>query len=332
MSNKQNTTLELFKLFASYMVISIHLPFYGNFGITMDALARFVVPLFFLVSGFFSYGITPDKIKRRIKNIAILLVVSTVSYTLFNLANLVLNFGIDEIVSYFSRYLNFYVLAKLLVFNVPLSSGHLWYLFAILYVYIIFFFVTKFRIKENVIFVISFLLLALQISLGEVLSAFGNVLPIPLLRNFALVGIPFFGLGLLAKKHENKLHNTPTIVIILLFVTGVIESLFSRYLFGKNELYFGSILILFAIVAMFIKYSNVNYPRFLSVLTGCSTYIYIYHLLISSLLWKGYEFLNINRDSILILNIHPIAVCISSTIIAYCIIRISHKVKKRSDI
>ena len=60
MGKEKNMTLELIKLFAAYMVVFIHVMFQGEFGVLVDALARFAVPLFFWVSGFFSYGISTE--------------------------------------------------------------------------------------------------------------------------------------------------------------------------------------------------------------------------------------------------------------------------------
>ena len=69
MSSQKNSTLELIKLFASYMVVFIHVPFYGKYGDAIDAIARFAVPFFFLVSGFYSYQIDCEKIKTSGKAI-----------------------------------------------------------------------------------------------------------------------------------------------------------------------------------------------------------------------------------------------------------------------
>ena len=63
MGKEKNMTLELIKLFAAYMVVFIHVMFQGEFGVLVDALARFAGPLFFWVSGFFSYGISTEKIE-----------------------------------------------------------------------------------------------------------------------------------------------------------------------------------------------------------------------------------------------------------------------------
>lgn len=41
MTVQKNDTLELIKLFASYMVVFIHVMFYGTVGEAMNALGRF---------------------------------------------------------------------------------------------------------------------------------------------------------------------------------------------------------------------------------------------------------------------------------------------------
>lgn len=47
MNNNRNITLEILKLFAAYMVIFIHVLFYGAVGAVVDSLAKFAVPFFF---------------------------------------------------------------------------------------------------------------------------------------------------------------------------------------------------------------------------------------------------------------------------------------------
>ena len=203
MTTQKNNTLELLKLFASYMVVFIHIPFVGKAGVATDALARFAVPFFFFVSGYYSYQISCEKIKKRIQNILSLLIISTISYTAFEIIRL-LKYDREGLVTFFNNYTDLSAYTELLIFNVPVNFGHLWYLLAIFYVYIIFYFVTLSRVKEKVIFTVSLPLLLLPLLLGEGFALFGTVLPLPLVRNFATMGIPFFALGLFVKKHQNK--------------------------------------------------------------------------------------------------------------------------------
>lgn len=322
MNKKRNITLEILKLFAAYMVIFIHVLFYGAVGAVVDSLAKFAVPFFFLVSGFYSYKITPDKIKKRIIHIVKLFLIALISYTFFDTITFLLNNNIDQIAPYFSEYLNPNKIINLILFNAPIYTGHLWYLLALIYVYIIFYFTTKYQVNEKVIFKVSVLLLFLQILLGEGLSVFDIILPIPVIRNFALTGIPFFMFGLFAKKYENKLCNIPNFVLIIAIVVGGIESIISRYFIAKGELYIGSLFILFSFVVIFIKYSNLEYPRIVEKITGCSTYIYIFHFMVYSIIERVYVLLNLDYYASSTLQmIHPIIVCIFSTIVAYGIIQ-----------
>lgn len=329
MNTQKNNTLELLKLFASYMVVFIHVLFYGKIGVAIDAIARFAVPFFFLVSGYCSYQITTEKIKKRIKSILSLLIFSAICCTIFEIIKL-FKYNMDELIELFNKYTELSTYVDLLVFNVPVSSGHLWYLLAILYVYVIFYFTTKFNLKDKVIFTISLSLLLLHVLLGEGLSVFGIVLPFHLLRNFALMGIPFFALGLFAKKYECKFQNIPNYMIIIFVVTGAFESVVSRFFFGENELYIGSLLILVAVVCIFIKGADVKYPSFLTALEGCSTYIYIFHIMIATIVLLFCSVLGIDIYSSLILeNLYPVVVCIASTVFAYLFIKILKTVHKK---
>ena len=336
MNVKKNNTLELLKLFASYMVVFIHVVFPGKMGSVVDSLARFAVPFFFLVSGFYSYKITYEKIKKRIINIFNLIIISSVCYgvctMVFNTIVLLIDGNTEGIASLFSNFFSFTAIANLIFFSVPLSSLHLWYLFAILYVYVIFYFATKFKVSDKIIFIISFSLLGLNIMLGEGLSLFKVVLPAHIVRNFWITGIPFFALGLFVKKYEHKFYKMPNSLIFISLIAGICECILCSHYVRNNELYIGSLFILFAIVCIFIKYSDIQYPSFLTNLEGCSTYIYIFHIAISTALEAIYTLFWIDTDFPMILKfIHPVLVCVVSTAFAYFIVKISKTfIKKRN--
>ncbi len=322
MSIKKNTTLELFKLIAAYAVVFIHVMFSGDFGIATDALARFAVPLFFLTSGFFSYGIAPEKIIKRAKHIFRLILISSICCFLFEILLLVINGNASGITAYLSQYYNVLMILRLLVFNKPVSSGHLWYLWAILYVYVIFYFITKRGVKEKTVFRISFVLLPLHLLLGEGLSAFGVALPNMIIRNFAFMGFPLFGLGLFVRKHQDKIRRIPNYALIPAVIIGIAEPLAARFWFGKSELYIGSLFILFAIVVVFLKYPDLKHTYIVDKLVGCSTYIYIFHKMVSAAIIELYDVVHINyAPSTVIENIHPLIVCVVTTVLAFIIVQ-----------
>lgn len=325
MGRQRNDTLEIIKLFASYMVVLIHFFFRDGLGGFMDALARFAVPLFFIISGFYSYKISLNKIKSRIKNIAVLTLFATLVYTAFNVAALFASNNVSMISTYFEKYLDPKALVHLFVFNIPLSSEHLWFLFALIYVYIVFYITTKYKISDTWVLGTSVLFLLAHILAGEVALAIGIDFPAFIVRNFLFMGIPFFGFGLIAKKYEEKLLKAPNFIIWAMLLLGVLETYFSRKGIGKNELYIGSVLICFSIIVFFIKYSDVKYPRIIIEISKCNTYIYILHLLVIRVVKVVCRELGLNPLPV----VSYLLVCVLSTILAYCIIIINNKLKAK---
>ena len=329
MTIQKNRTLELIKLIAACMVVFIHVLFSGRMGVAIESVGRFAVPLFFLISGFYSYQIEPEKIKKRAKNISVLLVIAVVCCTLYKVWMMYTTRGAAGLEAYFIRYTQPEFLFRLFFLNVTLSGGHLWYLFAILYVYLIFYVVRKFKVSDKAIFIVSFTLLAAHLLLGEGLAIMGITLKNYYIRNFLLMGIPCFGLGLFAKKYELKFKAVPNYLIWIAAIVGALESVFSRFSFGRQEMYIGSVLILFALVCTFIKYADAKMPSFVTKLEGCSTYIYIFHTIIAGLMEDLYPLLGLSmRRSLFLQNIHPILVLFISIAVAYVIVRISKRKKQ----
>jgi hypothetical protein len=154
-------------------------------------------------------------------------------------------------------------------------------------------------------------------------------LPIYWIRNFALMGFPLFALGLFAKKHQNKLQSVSNPAIIIAFVIGCIETVVSRLFYGENELHIGSLFILFGFVVVFIKYSDIKYPKCFYALTDCSTYIYVFHILLSDVLYMAYSRCNIDIETIpLLKHMHPLVVCVVSTVASLLTIQIMNWLTK----
>lgn len=331
MAQNRNTTLDILRLIASYCVVFIHVRFYGNIGNAVDALARFAVPLFLVISGFYGYKSAPEKIKSRIMSILALLGMAVVAYTAFDVLFLLIKQDYQGITQYFSQCVNFRNLRNLLVLNDPIHTEHLWYLFAIVYVYIIINLVTAFRLPEKLFFAICVILLLLHLLAAEGLALLHIVITREYVRNFAFMGLPFFGMGMMVRKHVDKLRNVPNFVVAVSVVLGGAEILISQCLLGKQELYLGSLFLLFAIIVIFTKYPNGKYPQSLLALTGCSTYIYVFHPMVSDLLKEIYPYLRMNyHASVWLQMLHPLVVCIISTVLAWVINKCLEKRKINS--
>ena len=332
MEQKKNQTLELLKLLAAYMVVFIHVPFYGVFGSTANALARFAVPLFFLVSGFFSYNITPKKIGKRILHIFSLMIFAILLYEVYKTVLFLGRGDPQGLAEYFSIYTDPVMWVKLFTLNQPFHGNYIWYLPALIYVYFSHYLCIVLKIKDKVIFIVSFVLLVIHIILAEGLLIFDFRIPESVIRNFLLMGLPFYGMGLMARKYEERLQRTPMPVAMGILVFGIAATLLSRMFIGKNELYLGSVFVLIALVIVFIRFKDVKYPKALTELAECSTYIYIMHILVRDTLLILYPLCGLDYGSSVSLQmLHPLAVCLITTVFAYLFIlmlRLIHTMKK----
>lgn len=322
MAHSRNSTLDMLKLLASYMVVFIHILFYGEIGTIFDALARFAVPFFFVVSGFYSKDITQKQLKKRILHIARLLLFAVMTYILWNVLQYLASGDMQGLAQYLGEFLNTEKLWRLFALNVPVYTEHLWYLFAILYVYIFYYVVTALKIPRKFVVSAAMLLLLLHLVLAEGLSICRIDVPVPFVRNFALMGIPFFEMGLQANTYREKLCRISDRIIAVCVVTGIVATILSRYLFGKNELYIGSLFILFSLVTVFVKYPNAADASVLASMGRYSTYIYIFHPIVSAVVKRAYSVVSLYYDTSVFLQlVHPVFVCVLSTLLAYMIDR-----------
>ena len=140
-SNQKNLILNVEKLIAAYMVVFIHVSFPGRFGTAIVCLARFAVPFFFIVSGYFSHEKfnqdNIEKIDKKIRTTGLLYLESIGFYLLIVLGMLR---NSEQFITWLSAELNYKAIIKWLFFNKfnNIELEHLWFIGALLYCYIFF--------------------------------------------------------------------------------------------------------------------------------------------------------------------------------------------------
>ena len=348
-SLNRNVTLDVVKLIAAYFVVFIHNKFYGEFGLAIDSIARFAVPLFFISSGYFCFNNSPDKIKVKAIRIAKMFLWATVMYHFVNLAFFVLQGKQDAIIPYITGIVNFETIWRFLFTNLPYSSTPLWFLIALVYTYAVHYLVVKFKVSEKLMLAISCVIVALDIICWEFMPIFGIVIPV--VNCFVTFGYPFFTFGLYFRKNQDKLKNTKTWFLVVMFVVGAAESIISRLLYERHqlfngtvpefllpvqhtkppvpELFVGTLLILYALVVLTLKYPDIKCSGFVRTLIPCGTYIYLFHRLCGMIVVKGLKFVHIYQENMIMRNICTIGVCILSTIVALVVLKIEKNIKAK---
>lgn len=149
-SQKKNKTIDFFKAIACIGVVLIHCRFPGSAGTIIRTVARFAVPFFTMISGFYlmkrEEGM-PDtgRLKRKIKHMVKLIVGAELFAFIFSCLNAA--FSGQAIYSVLLNYMDGVRWVKLAWDNTPLSYVHFWYLYAMLYCYIAIFILKKLKIR-----------------------------------------------------------------------------------------------------------------------------------------------------------------------------------------
>ena len=288
------------------LVIVIHTGFPGNFGTAMEAISRIAVPFFFVLSGKYLLRDGDDSTQKiREKSgryfIKILKVTASV-YVIYTVFSIGIHLYLGESIKdwFLSKYKYDEAMRFILfnsgtfVYDSAFVFDHMWFLFALLYVTgLIYIFAGV--IRKWYKFLIGALLILLYF--GEALQTFYPIRPFGIsiatwyvMRNWLFIGMPFVLLGILLsdifrqKREEYKdsysdIMNAKKPVFISMIITGTVMSVIESFIFGKKEVYIGSLIVVLGIFLLSecgIYAGNHLYK----VGKKSSRYIYYYHVLV----------------------------------------------------
>lgn len=286
-----NITIEICKLIASVFVVFIHVRVSGVKGEIMNCLARFAVPLFFAISGYFSYQVDAKHLLRRIRRMFDLNVIATGMY-LFWGCYVIKYIHAHSRAQYLIEKLSIENLAQWLFLNVNPFSGHLWYLVAILlcyvYLWIYIVFYGKDKVKYYSLYIVGFVLFFFSIAFG--VNAIGTELKVryELYRNATFFGFPMFAMGIFIHEYKDQIlknYNINIIKGVCLIFLGTLLSLLQWFGIGKVEMPIGSMIVVITLMLLVISdplgiVFNERIKKSIVDLGNISLTIYIIHPLI----------------------------------------------------
>lgn len=291
--DKRNYTLEVFKLIAAFFVIAIHTQTTGridgfnpgSFSFITDIVARFAVPFYFMVSGYFIDFSNRPKLMRRLAAILVLYAVWSV---LFITIRAVFHFGYPDFFFTQNETLN----SALNIGYKTIFYGwerHLWfftgYIIAALTIMLL-------AHNTRLIFILAFALYVIGLSGQEFrhiypqnfvdgISSFPQWLKqTQLTRNGIFLGIPCMAVGFLLRKHPfwKRIPTVATLLLIpIAFLLQYIEGI-KAYKYNQGEIsdYYTATII----VAALILISGLQLPGRKSLLSSAgklSTGVYLLH-------------------------------------------------------
>ncbi|MBR5225644.1 MAG: acyltransferase [Clostridia bacterium] len=282
----RNQTLEWLKLLAAVMIVYVHIGLPGKAGKLMDCLVRFSVPLFFAISGYFSFGVPSGKLFKRLWHIIKLNLLATAALTAWDcfFAAIQRRNPLETLTAAIPtvKQLGLWVLVHVSPFG-----GHLWYLaaaaagYAVLTAYAAFF--GNERINYRPLYIVSAALLAVRFAAADMLMRIGIEIPYYFLRDGWFYAVPMMGIGLFLREYQQQILdnyrlNTRRLLAMLFF--GVALSLIQYVSLGPSELPLGAIIQMIAMILLSILHPRADFgserlAKLISCFGTVSTTIYI---------------------------------------------------------
>lgn len=342
---KRNQLLFLFELVSSIFIIFIHCPFPNLLGIFFSSSARFAVPLFFCISGYYFYNDSSSKveIKNRIKNklskLINLLILSLSLYITIKVLTECLLLNEINFIDCFIGLLDYKKIILLLAFNAPIYAIINWFILALIYIYILLYFVPSF-FQCNVVSIfllIAPLFIMLLIYLTNIykISIFNVKLYNTLFyRNWLSTGLVFFNFGVVIKKKIQQLikfsNKKLIFVLFISFTLMIVENVCANYfhdiVLDYNLFSFG---VVFCLMILSLKNNVILDNSIIKKIPSVMTkYIFIIHLAVVKVMNTFFRFYNLNFE---ILNwLKPIIAITISLCISFflCLLHNNSRLKK----
>lgn len=269
---------------AALFIVFLHVPFPGEFGSFVACLSRFGVPMFFAVSGWYSYRTQPDKLLKRAVRLWLLELTGIVLQLVWKCLQGRLE-GVRVIDTLLWKIPDKAALTKWLVFQVDPFSGPLWYLSAAAVCCLVLAGVVRMFGSRGYrpLWILSGILLVCCFAMSEFSRFTGIRVEFTVYRSAWFTGIPMFAMGLGLRQLREELSEKGKQAAALpgaVMVLGMLLSVAEWRFFGGYDLYVGTVIAVAGL--MLLTAARPAVPRCLEKAATSfgflSTVIYLVHL------------------------------------------------------
>lgn len=290
----RNQSIECARLVAAALVVFIHCPFPGLLGGYLECLGRYAVPLFFVISGYFSFRTSDEKILGRMKHVLKLYLLAVLMYLIWNVFKTEYSGGSTG-AYLISAVPEINEVARWMFLNVPPYVGHLWYLLAMVTCYLLLWVYVRFfgqeRVNYRPLYFAGFCLLVNQITTGAIMEKVETAAPFYWGRTAFLFGIPMFTLGIFVREYQERICSnfklTSGKLLVLLLACVALSLIQWRGGINSGSMEFGTILGVVVLMLLLSMHPVIAAPesvagRCISRLGVLSMAVYILHLMVIS--------------------------------------------------
>ncbi|MDD4969959.1 MAG: acyltransferase family protein [Paludibacter sp.] len=295
------------KCIAAFLVVSLHTPTLPIpiLPECMVDIARFAVPFFLMISGYFIFSVDSTKsvnsIKKSIRKSLNLLLISVIIYFIVDL------FSFQDFIYLKEQFLFIFSIEFWFFGKVPFSPVS-WYLVAYIYSLLLYLLILKLKLKNKSIVLLIIICLLIWLITGSYQSLFFEK-SIPLEYNTSwIMAFPFFLIGTLLKKNELRVQNLNinNIFLILLISFFCFTSIMAHIILKKitnhavnGTGYLSTILLVITIFVYLSRNKNIGKGTIINNIgKEYSMYIFIFHVAFNYILCRlclvRFDFKNIS--------------------------------------
>ena len=277
----RNNSIDCWKLLAAIGVIFVHVPLDGALGNIFTSIGICGVAFFYIISGYACYGDKEEvcpKIRKRLLRNGIITLITVAIYMLFCIIQKKQNHEYNWWIRLFRQPQTWLRMLFLGDFEMMYGS-HLWFMIALLWSYVIFYFIARFNLKKAaciacpVFLIIRFIVDSYVNSFNADWHLSGNL----------IVGaLPVMLLGyLIADKKERLMQLTNFVLIISTVLLAAAMFVTVNFRIGKIDI--SQIFKTFCAASLFLLCLKRPSPRFVTIPAKLgredSLYIYLFHFL-----------------------------------------------------
>lgn len=331
---KQNNTLNLLKGLACFAIVWMHTNSGGVINSAIVCMARFGIPIFFMVSGYFTYKeYKADYTKvlvKKIIHILKLIIIATFIYIIWAwiVSPIVKTGQIPNIFNSAKSSVQGFNLFNIFVLNINPFCGILWFLNSLLYCYLLWLLISKIKDKR-IVYIVAIIILFIGIFTRAFIQ-YNHTIPeevnINYFRNWLFMGLPFFTIGYCIHDYQERIVKIfkPKYMIVAAII-GMIMS-FAERLVVPLEVFVGTVIVS---VALFIfaveKPDLIKIPIINKAGERFCFFIYIAHIIVRDIVLAIFDRAGIKNK--VVSWIMPIIVFALCYFIAMCYYAISDKIR-----
>ena len=324
----ENKSINMLKGVACLIVVLLHCPFPGILGEAIIYGVRFSVPIFFMITGYYSYENNELWLIRQMKKTLALIIKGEVFcgivIVIINMSRRQL-----EICDWIKNMEVVKHPIKTLCFG-SVWNGTLWYLYALFWSLLILYLIEKYFTHKKFLYCLIPIMMLVHIVGRVIVQNFGDINKmIFLFRSAILFGIPFILFGRWIAEYENKLkkyikENTCMVILMIGIGIEVVEFIcWHQYM----DLHFSTVVISFALFWWACIHPFEDYIPMLRIFgKKYSMWVYIVHFPCMLMINAIIDNISIEKMNMIYAYMRPIIVIIMSLGLAICIEYIKKKV------